>query len=446
MTFTKSISGWRPRPPFFYGWLLLGAGIVATFAGAGLTQQVLGGIQTIISDDTGWSSKQLAFAATGGSWTAGALTPLVGRLADRYGPRALMPLAALIAGTACITLAGADSLWQFYLAFIIGRTAVNSTLIGVVPRVVAVNFFNRRRGFALGVTTIGRPVGSALNIQIMSLMASFVGWRAAYRYYLGIFSLALVVPLALIMRHKPEDIGLRPDGDRPPPPIEAGHPGETSRQIPTPAPPGDFDWRVGEALRTTTFWLLGMAIALEVLTIGVVQFQVVPYLKDSGLSVTAAAGALSASSLVGAAAMLGWGHLADRVHPRRLALVCVTAGAVLMVLIMVSGGGWQGFGLLIVWGSFQGGLEVLGGSIVARYYGRASFGSIVGLYAPTTMIMLGLGPILGSVLVDATGDFTVLFAGGIVTYSLMFLVFYNARQPRLPLRHSAGDQVVQELP
>jgi MFS family permease len=446
MPIIKSIAGWRPHPPFFYGWLLLGACLLATFAGAGLTQQVLGGIQTIISDDTGWSRSQLALAATAGSWTAGALTPLVGRLSDRYGPRALMPTAALIAGVACISLAGANSLWQFYLPFIIGRALVNSTLIGIVPRVVAVNFFNRRRGLALGISSMGRPVGSALNIQIMSVLAVFIGWRASYRYYLGIFSLLLVVPLALIMRHKPEDIGLHQDGDT----SYSYTEGAPDRHgVPEPQPTGKstgYDWRPGEAVKTRCFWIMGIAIALETLTIGVVQFQVVPYLLDSGLSVTVAAGALSASSLLGAGSAMVWGHMADRFHPRSLALVASASGTAIMFLIMVSGGGWQAFALLLLLGSFQGGLEVMGSSIIAQYYGRASFGSIMSLFSPSTLMFLGLGPTLGALLIEATGGFTVLFVLGTVTHSLIFLAYYNARAPRLPPRAYDGSQAVQQQP
>ena len=83
----RKITNWRLETPFYYGWLVLAITALATFAASGLTQVVLGGVQVYITDESGWDEGSLAFAASIGTWCSGLLAPLIGRLADRYGPR-----------------------------------------------------------------------------------------------------------------------------------------------------------------------------------------------------------------------------------------------------------------------------------------------------------------------------------------------------------------------
>ena len=144
---------WTPRTPIFYGWVILAVGALGTYVATGVAQITLGGVQSLITDDTGWDRQSLAFAVTAGTWTGGVITPFMGRLADRYGPRLLMPPAALVTGVCFFVIAGSSQLWQFYVGYIIARAVGNPTLVGVVPRTVAVKFFQRRRGLAMGLTS-----------------------------------------------------------------------------------------------------------------------------------------------------------------------------------------------------------------------------------------------------------------------------------------------------
>ena len=193
----RSISNWRLRTPFYYGWLVLAISSLATFAASGLTQVVLGGIQVYITDETGWEDGSLAYAAAIGTWCSGLLAPLIGRLADRFGPRWLMPVGLVVAGLSFFALSGADSVWQFYAGYIVGRAVSNPVLVGLVPRTAAVNFFRRRRNMALAMVSIFRPTAGAINIQIISLIAVRQGYRAAYRY-MGVLSFILILPVMLL--------------------------------------------------------------------------------------------------------------------------------------------------------------------------------------------------------------------------------------------------------
>ena len=399
---------------------------LGTYAATGVAQVVIGGIQNLIFDDLGWDRSTIAFAVTAGTWMSGLLAPVFGRLVDRHGPRRLMPPAALIAGVSFIALAGIRQVWHFYAAYTIARAIANPALVGVVPRTVAVNFFNRKRNLAIGLVSTFRPVSGAINIQIISVIAAASSWRVAYRL-LGAFSILLVVPLYLIMRKRPEDIGLRPDGDETPalyrPATSAeGRGGQATSAM-------DGSWTAGEAIATSAFWLIVSAEMLTILTSGTVGFQIVPFLVDSGISQPVAVIALSLSSLLGALVNPGWGILADRYQPRILATFATLATLVTATFFIATAGGTGGFIVAIAWGIASGGLDVLGSMMLAQYFGRASYGTITGLTGPFQMAFLGLGPTFGALLYRATDGYSVIWYYALGAYAVATLLIFSARRP-----------------
>ena len=399
---------------------------LGTYAATGVAQVVIGGIQNLIFDDLGWDRSTIAFAVTAGTWMSGLLAPLFGRLVDRQGPRRLMPPAALIAGVSFIALAGIRQVWHFYAAYIVARAIANPALVGVVPRTVAVNFFSRKRNLAIGLVSTFRPVSGAINIQIISIIAAASSWRVAYRL-LGVFSILLALPLFLIMRRRPEDIGLRPDGDETPPPNPAAAP--AARRGDRPSSPDDGSWSAGEALATSAFWFIVSAEMLTILTSGTVGFQIVPFLVDSGISQPVAVIALSLSSLLGALVNPGWGVLADRYQPRLLATFATLVTLVTAAFFIPTAGGPGGFVVAIVWGIASGGLNVLGSMMLAQYFGRASYGTITGLTGPFQMAFLGLGPTFGALLYQATDGYSVIWFYALGAYALATLLIFSARRP-----------------
>jgi MFS family permease len=426
----QSIADWRPKTPFYYGWLVLAISGVGTFAASGLTQVVLGGVQVYITDDTGWEDGSLAFASTLGTWGSGIAAPFIGRLADRYGPRWLMPGGLVIAGVCYFVLSGGDSVWQFYAGFVIGRMMVNSTLIGLVPRTATVNFFRRRRNMALATVSIFRPAAGAINIQIISLLAVHQGWRAAYRY-MGVLSLLLVLPMMLLMRRRPEDIGLLPDG---------ANPEDVQTVVGSARPQSltqEFSWTAREAIGTRAFWLLASITFLGTMASSATGFSMVPYLvEDAGLSIAAAAGVLSLGTFL-AVANLVWGYLADRITPRRcLTIMMVGAGVMTAFLISVDSVG-EALVFAVIWGVFSGGLGSLENMVLAEYFGRGSFGTILGYFSPMQMIALGLGPALASTVRSVAGSYDILYAAMVAAYLISAVLMYVARPPQLPAREPA---------
>lgn len=414
-------SGWRLRTPFYYGWLVLGITSLATFAATGVSQVVLGGIQVYVLEDTGWGAGTLSYAATAGTWCSGLIAPLIGRLADRYGPRWLMPAGLVVAGVCFWALSGVGSVWQFYGAYVVARAVSNPVLIGLVPRTAAVNFFRRRRNIALAMVSTFRPMAGAVNIQLFALIAISRSWRDGFRY-LGWFSLALVIPVALLMRRRPEDIGLLPDGAAP-----GGMAASGGRAAAVPA--AEVSWTVGEALRTRAFWLIVATASVGTLASSSVGFSLVPYLvEEAGLSVTAAAGALSLGTAL-SIANVGWGYLSDKFTPRRCLMVTMAgSGALLGYLVLVDSlAGALGFAL--VWGAFSGAVGSMENMMLAQYYGRDSYGSLLGMFAPFQTAALGLGPSLAALLREFSGGYEMLYWAMVGAYLVSGGLLYLARAP-----------------
>ncbi len=420
-----NILGWHPRPPFYYGWLVLGTAALGAFIGTGVAQTVLGGIQDLIAQDMGWDRTTLAFAATLATWTSGLTMPFVGKLVDRYGPRYMMLAAALVVSACAFALGGVNSVWQFYVAYIISRSFAGPNLQNLVPRTVAVNFFRRKRNLALGITALNRIGGESANLLIITLVAGALNWRAAYRT-LGVIALPLCIPVFLIMRRRPEDIGLRPDGDT------VGT--RSARSRAASAPTAEFDWWLREVVRTPSFWFIVWAEFLSVTTTAAVGFQLVPFLTDSGMPYRTAAFALMVSILLGGLSVPLWGHLSDKFTIRRLTITVMLATSGPTAALAFIDAQSVGFYVSVVWGIASGGIPIVGSMMIGEYFGRRSFGAVSGLTGPFRTAAMGLGPTLGALLVNITGEYTAIFVVAIASYIVAAALTYSVRYPRMPRR------------
>ena len=424
-----SFLNWKLSPPFYYGWVIMIMVAVGTFAATGLTQLVLGGIQTFILDDTQWKGSSLAFAVTLGTWVSGMTSPFMGRLADRHGPRILMPLGAVIAAASFFILSRSTSIWHFYLAYIFGRGFSNPMLVGVVPRTAVVNFFRRRRNLALAMNSMFRPLGGSVNIQFISMVTLSSGWRTAY-FVLGIFALVISVPLGLVMRRRPEDLGLQPDGQN----IETtslnntGYVGSSS-SIEGLQEGEEISWTTQEAIRAPAFWIVGIIAVLSLISSATLGFSMVPYLKDAtGMSTVQAAGILSFSTVL-SLSNIAWGYLADRYTPKRMLMIALSMTIVLVVYLLFLDSFKEALLFGLMWGLVTGTVGVLEQMLLAQYFGRKSYGSISSLLSPIQMLALGTGPILGAGIRDLTGSYDQLFTGLIGLYVVALLLLIKVRTP-----------------
>ena len=296
-----------------------------------------------------------------------------------------------------------------------------------MPRTVAVNFFERKRNLVLGIVSMARPCFGAINVQLITLISTWSSWRTAYKL-LGMYSILLALPLIIFVRKDPESIGLFPDG------VKKNLSSLESAENPEKDSRNDGEiWSAGEAAKTFALWAVISAEFLIILTSGTIGFQLVPYLHESGLSISMAALAWTLSTLLNAFSNPIWGFLSDIYSPRKLILSALPMSLGVTSIFLLIEGGYPGFACVVIWGAATGGLNVLGGMIIANYYGRHSFGSISGIMGPFQIIGLGLGPIIGAILYDKTGGYDQLFIFAIIAYLFATILFFFARRPMLKL-------------
>ena len=434
MTLLHRALDWRPATPFYYGWLILFTGALGTFVATTLAGVVFGGIQGLISEEMNWSRSTIGITAAAGVWGSGLIAPFIGRLADRHGPRWLMPIGTVVLGCCLYALGGVTTIWQFFLFAVIGRAISQPLLIGLVPRTVAVNFFDRRRNLALAFSGLFRPFTSAINIQIISNVAVARGWRTSFRY-LGVVSLVLTIPLIIVVRRRPEDIGLLPDGATPIDSSTMESRAGGSRIPPRPAAT-QVDWTAKEVMKTRAFWLIALTSLVSVTAGSGIGFNMVPYFHESAnLSTPQAAGVLSVSTFLSLAS-LGWGALADKFTPRRCIIGAMIGATLATVYLLTVNSLATVYVFGVVWGLVSAGSDILIYMLLAQYFGRSSYGTISGILRPFEAGGLGLGMTLGTLSYDLTRTYKWLILGSVAAHAMAAALVFLAKPPVEPRRVS----------
>ncbi len=200
------------KPKIFYGWYVLAIGMFGAFIGAGTAQLFMSTMLKPLTEEFGWSRTIATGAITTGTILAGLFSFPFGKLADRYGPRLLTSLGALVSACMYIAMTKFATLWEFYVIFVIARVVTANTLSSIVPQTAVVNWFHRYRGRALGLLSMSTPLGASVLAFVAQLMMEHHGWRTVYISFAFVMGLLVVIPAALVLRRRPEDLGLVPDG------------------------------------------------------------------------------------------------------------------------------------------------------------------------------------------------------------------------------------------
>ncbi|MBI4498215.1 MAG: MFS transporter [Chloroflexi bacterium] len=420
------------RLPFFYGWVIVGMSIVSGFLASGMTNLVMGVLLKPMSEDLGWSRTLVAGALAAGTVGGGVLAPIIGRLADRRGPRLLMSGGAAIVGSLFLALPLTQAAWQFYAVYIPGRALSVNAMVGVVPLTAVANWFFAKRPRAMGMVSMALALGGSLMALAAQLLIERFGWRAVPFTFGVLVWLLVVVPGALLLRRQPEDLGLLPDGAKPADPsatapASQGRGPQRQRSV-----QDGYDWSLSEALHTPALWFIVSSYGLAAMAHGSIGFHQVAYYIDQGLAPTMAALALSIYAFSGAVSNVVWGFLAERVSDRLLNIGALLFSAGCMIFLIQVQSVPSAFLFSVLFGLAARGEGALVNIILAHYYGRKSFGAISGFTIPFQMAGVGLGPLLAAATFDLTGSYVRVFLFYSVTYVVAAFLMFLARQPKPP--------------
>jgi MFS family permease len=399
-------SGGRRRAPFFYGWVLVAVAFVTMGVGVS-ARTAFSLLFPPILDEFGWERGLTAGAFSFGFLVSAGLSPFVGRLMDRRGPRVVieMGVGLLAAGLMLATLVHEP--WHLYatLGALVGG---GSNCLGYTGQALYLpNWFVRRRGLAMSLAFSGAGAGSIVLLPWLQTVIERAGWRAAC-LVLGILVLTLLAPLNLLLRHRPEDLGLEPDGDRSSGDAAPGRPTANVVDAAWVA----VDWTLGRAVRTARFWWIAAGYLSALYAWYAVQVHQTTYLVEVGFSPANAAWALGFVSLAAIPGQIALGHLSDRIG-REWVWTAGCLGFILCFLALLRLGRAPTPAVLslmvLVQGTLGYSLTSVIGAIPAEIFAGRHYGAIFGTLMLAAIAGGAAGPWVTGAIYDATGSYVPAF-------------------------------------
>ena len=372
----------------------------------------------------GWSRAQLTGAFSMAQLEGSIIGPLMGYLIDRLGPRRMVLIGMVITGLGFLLFSRTENIFTFYLSY--GLIMLGTAAGTWLPYMSVVNrWFVRKRGLAMAIAGEGSPLGGLVLVPILAwaVTPGSHGWSVTAQW-IGVVFLCLAWPMSRLIRVRPEDYGLLPDGDRP---DQAAR--EAARPVRRAASPDQLQFTGRQAIRTHAFWLITFGHAFSSILFATLTVHLVPMLTDRGLSLQAAANMFSVALGVAAIFQLIGGYAGDRL-PKNVVISFfgfIQAGGFLMAVFVHS----LPMAVLFAatFGVGFGGRNPLTTAIRGDYFGERAFATITGLSSAPMYALMLAAPLFAAFMFDATASYTVSFLviGGLGMMS--GVLFLLAKKP-----------------
>jgi len=417
-----------PKPGLFFGWKVVGAGILGMILVYGIRHS-FAVFFTPILDEFHWSRGNIAIMMSLNICAYGFLAPVVGILADRWRARVLMPLGIIVLGVATAGCAWAGELWHFYVLFGLLMPLGNALAGWPIIAPALMNWFVRKRGLVMGIGQMGGGLSFAYTIFVNYLILH-IGWRLTFLVLAGILVFVLLPLYFLFFYYRPREKGLTPYGS-----TEMAPASERERERAIGDVPPARDWTPAQLLRTSQLWLLVVSYALYW---GVGNYLVlahqVRFAEDAGYS---SMFSVSIFALFGVTLFLGQscGFLSDRLGREKVGTLAAALSILALAALMSvrdTSHPWLlyvyaiGFGLgggLFTPTIYAGAADIFSG----RY-----FGAVAGLLLTGMGVGAVFGPWLGGYIYDVAGTYRPAFLLCIVCIALACLAFWIAAPRKGP--------------
>jgi len=371
----------------FYGWVIVGVGIVVTCVGFGAMLTLSIFLQPM-AETMGWSRTGIAAAALLNFLCMGVGAFMWGALSDRYGTRAVVLCGGALLGLGMVLASQATTLLEFQLLY--------GTIVGVAtgsfyaPLIsTTTRWFTQNRSLAVALVSAGLSVGSTVMAPLSRWLITSYDWRTAM-WVIGDLVWLVILPAAFLVRN-------------PPAPTAAAGRAATAAAGP--------DLTIGQVVRTPQF----AAIALTHFACCAAHsgpiFHMVTHAIDRGVPAMAAATVLSAAGLASLTGKIGCGIFADRVGAKRTLVAGLALQAAAISLYLFAGGLGSFYAVALVFGFAYGGVMPLYAIVVREYFGERIMGSAFGAVSLAATLGMALGPWLGGWVYDALGSYAWMFIG-----------------------------------
>jgi sugar phosphate permease len=392
MSFVGQRPLWAGR--VHYAWVVVAVTFLTILISSGV-RAAPGVLIHPLEVDFGWNRAAISFAVSIGLFLYGFSGPFAGQLVNRFGPRGLMAVGVALAalstagGALVSSLLELDVLWGVVSGL---GTGLTTSVLGVA---VANRWFVARRGFVLGLFGAAASAGQLVLVPLLMWLVVAVGWRSAV-LVLGAGMSLVLLPVLLLMRNRPADVGLEPYGGAAP--AEAARPAEGLFAL------------TRRAVRVPEFWLLsGTFFVCGATSSGLVGTHLIPHSIDHGIPEVAAAGAVALMGTMNFVGTVASGWLTDRIDPRKL-LACYYSFRGLSLLLLPFVVDFPGLAVFaIVFGLDYIATVPPTATLAADIFGRRNAGTIFGWVFLAHQIGAALAAYLGGLGRVLLGSYEVPF-------------------------------------
>jgi MFS family permease len=392
-------------PRLYYGWVLVLA--------LGLTETVSYGILSYsfpvfiapMGAELGWSKAAITGAFSVALLTSGVVAIPLGRWVDRHGARAVMTAGSALDTVVLLLWSRVEGLAAFYLLALALGVAMAAVLYEPAFAVVA-NWFVELRGRALTMLTFMGGFASVVFVPLTTALVAGQGWRNALLWLAGILAL-LTIPLhALLLRRRPEDLGLEVDGG-----LHNASTASSRILRPRTVPSTQPSTTAHQAVRSASFRWLAAAFGLTALTTVGVAVHLIPLLLERGFSMGFAGAAMGMVGMMALPGRLIFTPLGSR-WPRSVVTASIFALSALgLGIIRGTGGAYGVWTFVALFGAGFGAITPARAALLAEFYGREHYASISGVLALVVALSGAAAPIGLSALYRVAGGYdAVLWA------------------------------------
>ena len=423
-------SPYLARLPFFYGWVIVGVAFVTMAIGVN-ARTAFSLLLPPILDEFGWDRGLAAGAFSFGFLVSAVLSPVVGALMDRRGPRFVIEIGVLLLAAGLLSATLIQKPWHLYLTLgvLVGGGA--NCISYTAQSLFLPNWFVRRRALAISLAFSGVGVGAILLLPWLQTIIQRDGWRASC-WAMGLLAIGVLGPINLLLWRRPEDVGLRPDGNGRSP-AEPSSPRQTNIVDPAWAA---IEWTLARAARTARFWWILVGYFCATFAWYAVQVHQTKYLVEVGFGVMEAAWALGLVSVVAIPGQIALGALSDRIGREWIwtascagfaicyaALIALEQGpSPILLYVMVIAQGTLGYALTSVMGP-----------IVAEIFEGPHYGSIFGTITIALIAGGAAGPWVAGIIHDITGLYRLAFLMAIACCVISAIAIWRAAPRKVRL-------------
>ena len=410
----------------FYGWWIVGAGIVLCMFGYGGWFYSFGTLFNPISSEFGWSRATTSLAFSLSRLEGGIEGLVTGPLVDKFGPRFLVRVGFTMAAIGFFLMYKINNLWMFILTYsLLLSLGMNAGLYTPLQTTVA-KWFNQKRGMALGLLTTGAAVGGFILTPFTAWLITEYTWRTAV-LVLGGMALVLGWSMSFILRPKgPEAYGLTMDGI-------AAEQLALQSQAKKETHSADYGLTLKQALKTRAFWLMVVAFTCSHTAVSAIVVHEIPLIEDMGISKVAAATALGMMTLMSAPGRLCGGWLADKWNIKYLySISSIAQAGSLYIFANATNMTWV-WVFVVAYGLSYGFRIPLEPSMRAQFFGQKAFGAIMGYMNAFAVLGSFAGPYFAGWVYDTFGSYARAF---IVFAAMMIITAVVVLFLKSPLQHS----------